>query len=114
MSLLFIIAAGPRQRSHSRVRLPRDLWPHFTVSDSGLPQPRDPGRRIYIPQEQGGPVIPRGTGFPFHRLLRLAGLWWRYSNPPARGLTTSTTPLYSLLMQPRHGPHRKYLSQQLF
>jgi hypothetical protein len=24
-----------------------------------------PGPRIYIPQEQGGPVIPLGTGFPF-------------------------------------------------
>jgi hypothetical protein len=37
------------------------------------------------PQEQGGPVIPPGTGFPFRRLLRLAGLRWRYSNPPPRG-----------------------------
>jgi hypothetical protein len=33
-----------------------------------------PGPRIYIPQEQGGPVIHPGTGFPFHPLLRLAGL----------------------------------------
>jgi hypothetical protein len=50
-----------------------------------------PGRtvpRIYILQEQGGPVIPLVTGFPFHRLLRLAGLEWRYSNPPPhRSLT---------------------------
>jgi hypothetical protein len=46
------------------------------------PQPGEPGPRIYIPQEQGGPVIPPGTGFPFCRLLRLAGLRWRYSNPP--------------------------------
>jgi hypothetical protein len=38
------------------------------------PQPGGPGSRIYIPQEQGGPVIPQGTLFPFHRLLRLAGL----------------------------------------
>jgi hypothetical protein len=38
-----------------------------------LPQPGGPGSRIYIPQEQGGPVIPPGTGFPFCRLLRLAG-----------------------------------------
>jgi hypothetical protein len=41
--------------------------------------------RTYIPQEQGGPVIPPGTGFPFCRLLQLAGLRWRYSNPPPRG-----------------------------
>jgi hypothetical protein len=27
-----------------------------------LPQPGGPGPRIYIPQEQGGPVIPPGTG----------------------------------------------------
>jgi hypothetical protein len=27
-----------------------------------------------------------GTGFPFHRLLRLSGLRWRYSNPSPRGL----------------------------
>jgi hypothetical protein len=38
------------------------------------PQPGGPGRRIYIPQEQGDPVMPPGTGFPFRRLLRLAGL----------------------------------------
>jgi hypothetical protein len=31
---------------------------------------------------------PPGTGFPFHRLLQLAGLWWRYSNPPALGACT--------------------------
>jgi hypothetical protein len=41
---------------------------------------------MYIPQEQGGPVIPLGTGFPFRRLLRLAGLWWRYPNPPPHEL----------------------------
>jgi hypothetical protein len=28
------------------------------------------------------PIIPPGTGFSFRRLLRLAGLRWRYSNPP--------------------------------
>jgi hypothetical protein len=32
--LSLTIAAGPRQRSHSRVRVPRDSWPYFTVSDS--------------------------------------------------------------------------------
>jgi hypothetical protein len=30
------IAAGPRQRSHSRVRVPWDSQPYFTVSDSRL------------------------------------------------------------------------------
>jgi hypothetical protein len=80
--LRFAIAAGPRQRSHSRVRVPRDSCPYFTVSDSMFPLSEEPGPRIYIPHEQGGPVISLGNGFPFRRLLRLAGLRWRYSNPP--------------------------------
>jgi hypothetical protein len=37
--LSFIIAAGPRQASHSRVRVPQDLWPYFIIWDSRLPQP---------------------------------------------------------------------------
>jgi hypothetical protein len=49
------IAAGPRQRSHSRVRVPWDSRPYFTVSDSRL--------SILSP-----PTTP--------------GLRWRYSTPP--------------------------------
>jgi hypothetical protein len=62
IGLSFTIAAGPRQRSHSRILVPRDSWPHFTVSDSRLSQPGGPGPRIYIPHEQGGPIISPGTG----------------------------------------------------
>jgi hypothetical protein len=73
MGLLFTIAAGPRQHSHSRVRVPRDSLSYFIVSDSRLPQPGGPGPHIYITQKQGD---------PFPRLLRLAGLRWRYTKPP--------------------------------
>jgi hypothetical protein len=73
IGLSFTITAGPRQRIHSQVRVPRDSWPHFTVSDSRLPQLGGSGPRIYVPQEQDGPVIPPDTGFPFRCLLRLAG-----------------------------------------
>jgi hypothetical protein len=59
--LLFTIAAGPRQRSHSRVRVPQDSRPYLTILYSRLPQPGGPGPRIYIPQEQGDSVIPPGT-----------------------------------------------------
>jgi hypothetical protein len=83
--LSFTIAAGSRQRSHSQVQVPRDSWPYFTFSDSGLPLPGWPCPRIYITQEQGGPDIPPGTGFPFRRLLRLARLRWRYSTPTSWG-----------------------------
>jgi hypothetical protein len=82
--LALTIAAGSRQHSHFWVRVPQDSWKYFTVSDSRLPQPRGPCPCIYIPQVQGGQVIAPGTGFPFRRLLRLAGLRWRVSNPPPR------------------------------
>jgi hypothetical protein len=85
MGLSFTIVVSSRQRSHSRVRVLWDSWPYYTVSESRPPQPGGPGPRIYIPQEQGGPVIPPATGFRFRRLLRLAGLRWRYSNLPPHG-----------------------------
>jgi hypothetical protein len=72
MDLSFAIPAGPRQRSHSRVRVPRDSWPYFTASYSRLSESWGPGPHIYIPQEHNGPVLPPGTWFPFRRLLRLA------------------------------------------
>jgi hypothetical protein len=96
--LSFTTAAGPRQCSHSQARVPRDLRPCCTVSDSTLPQPGGPGSRIYIPQEQGDQVTPPGTGFPSRRLLRLAGLRWRYSSLPPHGMTDSllTCPAYNI------------------
>jgi hypothetical protein len=54
----------------------RKTYSHILLSHLRLLQPGGPGSLIYIPQEQGGPVIPPGTGFPFYRLLRLAGLRW--------------------------------------
>jgi hypothetical protein len=90
MGLSFTIPAGPCQRSHSQVRIPRDLWPHFTVSDSRLPQPGRPGPHIYIPQELGGPVITPGNGFAFHCLLWLAGLWWTYLTPPPHSINCNS------------------------
>jgi hypothetical protein len=58
---------------------------HTLLSHLKLPQCRGPGSHIYIPQEQGGPVIPPGTGFPLLSILQLAELRWRYSNPPQPG-----------------------------
>jgi hypothetical protein len=89
--LWFTIAADPCQRSDSQVRVPWDSWPYFTVSDSRLPQHGGPGPRIYFSQEHGGPIIAPGTRFPFCRLLRLAGLRWRHSNPPPHWFLLSLT-----------------------
>jgi hypothetical protein len=61
--LPFTIADGPRQRSQFWVWVSRDSWPYHFASDSRLPQPGGPGPRIYIPKEQGGPVISPDTGY---------------------------------------------------
>jgi hypothetical protein len=45
MGLSFTIAAGRRQRSHSRVRVPWDSRPYFVVSDSRLPFSSPPTTR---------------------------------------------------------------------
>jgi hypothetical protein len=55
------------------------------VSLASNPKPGGPDPCVYVPQWQGGPVIPPDTGFPFRRLVRLAGLRWWYSNPPPYG-----------------------------
>jgi hypothetical protein len=104
--LSLTIAAGPHQSSHSQAQVPRVSWPHFTVSDSKIPQPGGPGLHIYIPQEQGGQVIPPGTGFRFIRLLRLAGRRWRYANPPPHG--EPTIKLIVLVTEPWHGPNKNF------
>jgi hypothetical protein len=53
---------------------------------SKTPQPEGPGPHIHIPQEQGGPVLPLGSGSPFCPLLWFKGLQWRYFNPPPKPL----------------------------
>jgi hypothetical protein len=63
------LGVGPPSGAHDHI-----LLPHLR-----LPQPGGPGPCIYIPQEQGGRVIPLGTGFSFCRPLRLTGLRLRYS-----------------------------------
>jgi hypothetical protein len=79
--LLLVLASAVPLGSHSRGTQVHILLSQFLR----LPEPGGPGPRIYIPKEQGGPVIPPSTGFPFRRLLRPAGLRWKYSNPPPHG-----------------------------
>jgi hypothetical protein len=64
LGLARAVTLGPKsRRTHG----------YILLSHLRLAQPGGPGSRIYILQEQGGPVIPPGTGFPLCRLLRLAG-----------------------------------------
>jgi hypothetical protein len=59
-SLSFLYAAGPCQRSLSRVRVPWDSRPYF---------------------------MSQIWDFPFRRLLRLAESRWRYSTLPPHGIS---------------------------
>jgi hypothetical protein len=89
---------------------------HILLSHLRLPQLGRPGSRIYIPQEQGGPVISPGTGFPFCRLLRLAGLRWRYSNPPPHRVDNdqaSAEVIASLTESPIHKRLSRYWPHDL-
>jgi hypothetical protein len=70
--------------SKSRRTRGRNLLSRLRVSQS-----RRSGPRIYIPQGQGGPVIAPVTGLPFRRLLRVAGIRWRYSNSSSNGSVSS-------------------------
>jgi hypothetical protein len=74
---------------------------HILLSHLRFLQPGRPGSRIYIPQEQDGPVKPPGTGFPFCRSLRLGGLWWRYSNPPPHMWEPPTIANVMLITRPQ-------------
>jgi hypothetical protein len=65
MDLSITIAADPRQHNHSRVRVLRDSWPYFTVSDSRYPQSGGPDLRIYIPQEHVARLYPQAQGSLF-------------------------------------------------
>jgi hypothetical protein len=63
---------------------------------------------IYIPQKQGGSVIPPGTAFPFGH-LRLAGLRCKYSSPPPHGRPELSSNFVPLLTS-RQGPQRIHSS----
>jgi hypothetical protein len=81
LQFLLTLASAVNLRSKSR-----GTHDHILLSQIRDSPNLEAGPRIYIPQEQGGPVIPPGTGCPLRRLLRLAGLRWRYSNPPPHGM----------------------------
>jgi hypothetical protein len=66
----FTVTAGPRQRSHSQIRVPWDSRPYFLLSQS--------------------------WDFPFLRLLRLTGLRWRYSTLPPHEIELFLLQMFAL------------------
>jgi hypothetical protein len=68
--LLFTIAAGPGQHSHSRVRVPWDSRSYFTISDNRLPFSSPPTtRRATV--EVFDPASTRG----------LVSIWTQFCSP---------------------------------
>jgi hypothetical protein len=86
VKLLFNIAAGPRQRSHSGVEVPRDWRPHILLSEiRDFPHLEGQVPVFTSPRNRLAQIYAQGTAFPFRRLLRLAGLRWRYLTATPHG-----------------------------
>jgi hypothetical protein len=81
---------------------------HILQSQIQDPQPGGPGPHIYIPQEQGGPVIPPGSGIPFCHLLRDTGLWWRCSTSPSHRIDSDLILFCTTYIVSRWA-HRKHI-----
>jgi hypothetical protein len=76
MGLSFIIAAGPHQSIHSRVRVPWDSRPYFTVSDSRLPFSSPPTtRRVTVEVFDPASTRERSLEFSFPRSSCSSAPW---------------------------------------
>jgi hypothetical protein len=62
-SVIYLYKLLGLARAVTLVSKSRRTHDHILLSHLRLPQPGGPGPCIYFPQEQGGPVIPPGTGF---------------------------------------------------
>jgi hypothetical protein len=81
LHLLLVLASAATLRLESR-----GSHDHVLLSQIRDPPKLESQVPVFMsPQEYGGPVTPPGTGFPFCRLIWLAGLRWRYSTPPSHG-----------------------------
>jgi hypothetical protein len=65
MGLLFTIAAGSRQRSHSWVQVLWDSWPYFTVSDRDSPNLEGQIPVFISPRNRVSQLYPQALGSLF-------------------------------------------------
>jgi hypothetical protein len=72
MGLSFTIAAGPRQRIHSQVRVPRDTWPHFT----GILHPLTLARKTVFCNHLMTPSVSRLYGVDVRMISEYLSSWW--------------------------------------
>jgi hypothetical protein len=82
MGLSYTTAAGPSQRIHSQVRVPQDSGPHFTVSDSRLPQPGGQVPLFISPRNRVAHLHPQALGSLSVAFYDSQGYGGRDSNPP--------------------------------
>jgi hypothetical protein len=97
--LSFTYAASPRQRSNSRIHVPRDSWPYVSLSGSRPPSNLEGQVSVFVSLGNRVTTSP-GTGFPFRRHVWFRKATVRYSNPPPGACC-------------RHGRHIKHRFQQL-
>jgi hypothetical protein len=81
--LALAIAAGPHQRSHSRVRIPWDSQTYFTVSDSRLPFLSPPTTRRATVEVFDPASTPNATS-KLNPQLNFRGVDYRQDNFSAR------------------------------
>jgi hypothetical protein len=74
--------------------IPRDSRPYFIVPILETPQTWRARSPYLYPTGTGWPSYTPGPCVPFRRPLRLAGLRWRYSNPPPHGNELTQFDLY--------------------
>jgi hypothetical protein len=72
LQLLLFLASAFILRSESR-----RTHDHILLSQIRGSRKLEPRSPYLYPPGTGWPSYTPGTGFPFRRLLRLAGLWWR-------------------------------------
>jgi hypothetical protein len=88
MGLPFTSDAGPRQRSHSSVRVPRNSWSYFTVTDSRLPLTwRDRSPYLY----------PPGAGWPSYTPRHWVGRsveWYSLEADHIENTASSSTSIF--------------------
>jgi hypothetical protein len=77
MRLSFTIAAGPRQCSHSRIRVPRDSWPYFTVTDSRPPNLEGQVPVFISPRNRVALLYPQALGSSIVVCVAVAVVTWR-------------------------------------
>jgi hypothetical protein len=100
LQLLLALASLVSLRSESPGT--RDHILLFQIRDSTNLEGQGP---VFIfPRNRVAQLYPPGAGFPFCRLLRFAGIRWKYSNPPPGGVEAPLCPISPYISQEQDGP----------